>query len=74
MKIETILKQTRQNAGLTQVQISKKTGIPIRSYQNYESSKRIPDVYTAQRIANALNIDNVNKIFPLPEEIENKNL
>lgn len=74
MKIENNLKKLRKKSALTQAQIAKKIKISDVAYQNYEAGKRVPNVYTAQRIANILNIDNVNKIFPLPEEIENKNL
>ncbi len=53
------LKSRRKNLGLTQVQFSEKTGIPLRSYKRYEADEksndhRIPDAVTAIRIAKAL--------------------
>lgn len=65
--MQTELKKIRQAKGLTQANIVKLTKIPLRSYQTYESGECIPNVYTAQLIAEALSIENVNEIFPLSE-------
>lgn len=50
-----------------QVEVAKKSNITERSYQRYEAGERVPNVYTAQLIAKALSIENVNEIFPLSE-------
>lgn len=66
--METILKKVRKEKGLMQVQVAEKANVSIRAYQNYETSKRIPDVHTAQRIADVLGIENVKDIFPLLQQ------
>lgn len=50
-----------------QVEVAEKANITERSYQRYESGERVPSVYTAQLIAEALGVKNVNEIFPLSE-------
>lgn len=65
MKINKYLKEQRKKAKLTQVKIAKLVGISERAYQQYEADKRIPNVYTAQLIAQALHTT-VEKLFPLP--------
>ena len=64
MKINK-LKETRKKAKLKQIEVAKATNISIRAYQNYEYGKRVPDVYTAQLIAQALHTT-VAELFPLP--------
>ena len=60
------LKQIRQNKGLTQVQVAKKANIGARSYQSYEAGERVPNAYTAQLIAQALQTT-VEELFPLSQ-------
>lgn len=61
----TILKNAREIASLTQVEVAKKVGISERGYQRYEAGKRVPDVYTAQKIAKVLE-STVEVLFPIP--------
>ena len=68
--MNTALKNTRENKGLTQVQVAEKAKITERSYQRYEASEQEPNVYIAQRIAKALNTK-VEKIFPLSNDTPN---
>ena len=63
---QTLLKQIRKQKGLKQLEIAKKANISLMSYQRYEYGERIPDVYTAQLIAQALDTK-VEEIFPLPQ-------
>lgn len=63
MKINK-LKETRKKAKLKQIEVAKATNISIRTYQNYEYGERVPDVYTAQLIAQALHTT-VEELFPL---------
>ncbi len=63
MKINK-LKETRKKAKLKQIEVAKATNISIRAYQNYEYGERVPDVYTAQLIAQALHTT-VEELFPL---------
>lgn len=64
MNIENKLKKVRETKGLTQIEIAKKSNITKRSYQRYEYGERVPDVYTAQLIAQALHTP-VEELFPL---------
>ncbi len=64
MNIETKLKRVREAKGLTQTKVAKKSNITKRSYQRYEYGERVPDVYTAQLIAQALYTP-VEELFPL---------
>ena len=63
---QTVLKQIRKQKGLKQLQIAKKASISLMSYQRYETGERVPNVYTAQLIAQALQTT-VEEIFPLPQ-------
>lgn len=52
----TVLKDTREKRGLTQVQIADKAAISEVSYQRIERGAQEPGVQTAILIADALNI------------------
>lgn len=56
------LKTTRQQEGLTQVEVAKKADITVTSYQRYESGERIPRADIAVLIARALN-STVEELF-----------
>lgn len=56
------LKLMRDRLGLTQNQVSDIAKITLRSYQNYEYSKRIPKVNVSLAIAKALN-STVEELF-----------
>ena len=58
----TKLKTTRQQKGLTQVQVAKKANITVMSYQRYESGEREPRTSTAKLIAQALS-STVEELF-----------
>ncbi|GFH43399.1 hypothetical protein Hs30E_19500 [Lactococcus hodotermopsidis] len=58
------LKKEREAVGLTQKKIAQLIGISEHGYQNYESNRRIPNVYTAQKIAKILG-KQVEELFPL---------
>lgn len=63
--IETLLRIQRKNMNLTQAQVAKKLNISERAYQNYETGRRTPKLYTALLIAKVLNSP-VEELFPLP--------
>ena len=48
------LRQARIEKGLTQKQVAEKSEIVERQYQYYETSKRVPNVLIAKRLANAI--------------------
>lgn len=56
------LKTQREKMDLTQVQVARKVQISESAYQNYEAGKRLPNVRTAIKIAQALN-STVEKLF-----------
>lgn len=62
----TILKIRRKEKGFTQTELAKKAKITERAYQRYESGERVPNAYTAQLIANALQTT-VEELFPLSQ-------
>ena len=61
-EVNVKLRATRENLGLTQLQVAEKANIAERAYQNYEYGKRNPSVRTAIRIAKALN-SSVEELF-----------
>ena len=63
---KTNLKKIREKKGLTQVEIAIQANVTERSYQRYETGERVPNVHTAQLIAQALDTK-VEEIFPLPQ-------
>lgn len=68
--MNTALKERRKKKGLTQVQVAEKASVTEVAYQRYESGERTPNVYTAIRIAKALNTK-VEGIFPLSNDTPN---
>lgn len=62
--IQVNLKQIRENKNFKQSEIAKMAGISFVSYNRYETCKRKPDVYTAQKIAKCLG-KTVEELFPL---------
>lgn len=53
---KTVLKDTREKRGLTQVQIAEKADISEVSYQRIERGVQEPGVHTATLIADALEV------------------
>lgn len=60
--MNTKLKTTRQQKGLTQVEVAKKAKISTRRYQDYEAGKYSKSINTAILIAKALN-STVEELF-----------
>lgn len=56
------LQTCRKAAKLTQEAIAKQCGITTRVYQYYESGGRVPNVYAALKIADALD-SSVEELF-----------
>lgn len=56
------LKEKRQKAGLTQVEVAKQAKITETSYQRIEYGTQTPSLKTAKRIANALG-STVDELF-----------
>ena len=62
-----LLRNKRESMGKTQLDMAKVGNISLRAYQLYESGERVPNVWTAIRIADALDIDVKKLWFPSPE-------
>lgn len=62
--MENNLKQIRQLRGLTQMQLSNKSGIPRTTIASIEQGA-LPNVLIAVRLAHSLDVS-VEDIFPLP--------
>ena len=56
MEFHVNLRNYREAAGLTQMQVAERLGITKSTYCNYESGKREPDVAKIKKIAKALGI------------------
>lgn len=50
------MSMARVNSGLSQVKLSKKSGVPIKTLEGYESGKHEPKAYNLVLLANALEI------------------
>lgn len=57
------LKEVREELNLTQKEMAFICGMPLVTYQRYESSKRVPDIYTGKRMAKAVG-KTVEELFP----------
>ena len=57
MDIGTKIKTQRKKAGLTQIELAQRADIAVNSIRLYEGRKRIPNLATVQKIADALNLD-----------------
>ena len=58
------LRNAREEAQLSQSEVALKACISRMSYQRYEAGERVPNVYTAQLIAKALN-STVESLFEI---------
>ena len=66
------LQAAREKSGKTQAQVAKEAGIQPVTYQRYEYGSLIPNVRTAIRIADALNVLDLRELFAAaPEEPHN---
>jgi transcriptional regulator with XRE-family HTH domain len=54
MGFEAMLKRARERAGLTQQALAERTGLPLRSIQNWEQGHRVPRVGVLLTLARAL--------------------
>ena len=57
------LKRLRKSKGLTLKALAEKLNISVRAYQYYESGERKPDIQTAIRIADTLEVSDVRVIW-----------
>ena len=57
MKTGEIIRTTRKEQGLSQIELAQKAGIAVNSVRLYESGKREPKIGSLRRIAQALGVD-----------------
>ena len=48
------LRKQRNKLNLTQVEVARRAKTPYRSYQDYETGRCVPNVYTAIKLASIL--------------------
>jgi transcriptional regulator with XRE-family HTH domain len=51
-----MLKEAREKAGLTQVQLAEKTGLPVGSIRNWEQGHRVPRLGVVLTLARAVGV------------------
>ena len=68
MTIAETIKQLRESVGMTRKEFSQHTGIPVRTLEDWEASRRTPPEYIPRLIAYQL------KYEELLREKENDNL
>ena len=68
MTIAETIKQLRESVGMTRKEFSQHTGIPVRTLEDWEASRRIPPEYIPRLIEYQL------KYEELLREKENDNL
>jgi transcriptional regulator with XRE-family HTH domain len=56
MRFADMLKQAREKAGLSQTALAERTGLPLRSIQNWEQGHRAPRVAVVPRLAQAVGV------------------
>ena len=55
-KMAERLKRMREAAGLSQAQLAKRAGVPLRTYQEWEYARRTPLLSAAVKLAAALDV------------------
>lgn len=70
MKLKCIcnLKSILKNRNITEIELSKKTGIPISRISEYCNNKRIPTIINAKKISMALDSLYIDIIWHFVEE------
>lgn len=61
------IKDLRMKLEITQEDLAKKTNLAFKSIYNIESGKSVPTIITANKIKNALNVKNIEDVFPEEE-------
>lgn len=57
VKMRTLIRDVREEAGLSQVKLAKRAEVPLSTLTNWEQGRRAPnDIYKLKRIANVLRV------------------
>jgi transcriptional regulator with XRE-family HTH domain len=70
MGFEGMLKRARERAGLTQQALAERTGLPLRSIQNWEQGHRVPRVGVLLTLARALKANVEQLLLAMAEAAE----
>ncbi len=65
------LQRIREAAGLTQVGLAEKTGLPVSNIRNWEQDHRTPNIFALFKIAKALGAPMEDFVAGLTEEPKN---
>jgi transcriptional regulator with XRE-family HTH domain len=68
MSFEKTLASLREAAGLTQVQLAARAGVPIDTYRRWEQGRNAPRIHDAYRLAKALGVPLSHLM--VPEDME----
>ena len=72
MKISTRIKELRIKEGLTQLDLSEKSGLSLRTIQRIENDEVKPSVYSLRKIGEVLNEDFNLKNYSIMKNIFEK--
>ncbi len=68
-----LLKEKREAVNLKQKELAELSKVPISSISRYENNKRVPDIYTAYQLAQALGCHVDDLVNEMPDtEYEKK--
>ena len=57
VKMRTLIREVREDAGLSQVKLAKRANVPLSTLSNWEQGRRAPnDLYKLKRLANVLRV------------------
>ena len=57
VKMRTLIREVREDAGLSQVKLAKRANVPLSTLTNWEQGRRAPnDLYKLTRLANVLRV------------------
>ena len=69
MRFKDILRSLRHRAGLTQIQLAERAGLPLGSLRNHEQGQRIPSWAAVVKLAKALRVS--TDVFANCDEVVN---
>ena len=72
MKLSSRIKELRSKEGLTQIDLSEKTGLSLRTIQRIENDEVKPSVYSLRKIGEVLNKDFNLKNYSIMKNIFEK--
>ena len=68
MQFKDLLRELREKAGFTQVQLAEKAGMPLGTLRNHEQGQRLPSWPTIVKLARALGV--ATDVFTASDEVK----